>query len=133
VFDDTFEHEVWNQSDKTRYVLLFDVWHPDLTDIEVELLEQLREHAGIHDGRHTVEQIRADRIRYQHNCGSPALSGSSSNNPIDWLRLAEPQADQYDTDVILQLASTTTSAGRPQPYRRTPVGAPAAFDGHVAI
>jgi len=65
VFDDTFDHEAWNKSDKTRYVLLFDVWHPDLSDIEVELLEQLREHAGIHDGKATVERIRADRIKHQ--------------------------------------------------------------------
>jgi HEXXH motif-containing protein len=53
---------------------------------------------------------------------------------IDWSRLAEPQADHYDTDVVLRLASATTSVNRPHPYRRTPVGnAPAVFDGQVAI
>jgi prolyl 4-hydroxylase len=53
---------------------------------------------------------------------------------IDWSRLAEPQADQYDTGVVLQLASTTTSAARRQPYRRTPVGtSPSIFDGQVAV
>jgi len=31
VFDDSFEHEVWNKSDQERVVLLVDVWHPDLT------------------------------------------------------------------------------------------------------
>jgi len=62
------------------------------------------------------------------------LSESPCNDSIEWSRLAEPQADQYDTDVILRLASSTTSAGRPQPYGRTPVGkSPAAFDGQVAI
>jgi len=62
------------------------------------------------------------------------LSESSSDKPTDWSRLAEPQADQYDTDVILRLASTTTSAFRPQPYTRTPVAdSPTAFDGQVAI
>jgi HEXXH motif-containing protein len=56
------------------------------------------------------------------------------HDTIDWSRLAEPQADQYDTDVALQLASTTTSPARPQMYERTPVGdAPAIFDGQVAI
>ena len=32
VFDDSWEHEVFNQSDFLRAVLLTDVWHPDLTD-----------------------------------------------------------------------------------------------------
>ena len=54
--------------------------------------------------------------------------------PIDWSRLAEPQRDQYDTEITLQLASTSRSAGRSQLYQRTPVGAsPSAFDGQVAI
>jgi aspartyl/asparaginyl beta-hydroxylase (cupin superfamily) len=31
VFDDSWEHEVFNQGDFLRAVLLMDVWHPDLT------------------------------------------------------------------------------------------------------
>eukprot|EP00933_Yihiella_yeosuensis_P004503 TRINITY_DN108873_c0_g1_i1.p1 TRINITY_DN108873_c0_g1~~TRINITY_DN108873_c0_g1_i1.p1 ORF type:complete len:249 (-),score=52.57 TRINITY_DN108873_c0_g1_i1:318-1064(-) len=31
VFDDSWEHEVWNNSDKLRVVLLINFWHPDLT------------------------------------------------------------------------------------------------------
>jgi prolyl 4-hydroxylase len=62
------------------------------------------------------------------------LAGTAVSISIDWSRLAEPQADQYDTDVVLRLASSTFSAGRPRPYMRTPIGeAPAAFDGEVAI
>jgi aspartate beta-hydroxylase len=34
VFDDTIEHEAWNDSDKLRVVLIFDIWHPDLTPPE---------------------------------------------------------------------------------------------------
>jgi prolyl 4-hydroxylase len=61
-------------------------------------------------------------------------SEASRDSAIDWSRLAEPQASQYDTDVVLRLASATTSPNRPQPYRRTPVGeSPSAFDGEVAI
>lgn len=33
-FDDTFEHEAWNNSEQTRVVLLFDVWNPYLTEAE---------------------------------------------------------------------------------------------------
>ena len=31
VFDDTIEHEAWNDSDKLRVVLIFDIWNPLLT------------------------------------------------------------------------------------------------------
>jgi aspartyl/asparaginyl beta-hydroxylase (cupin superfamily) len=31
VFDDSFEHEAWNRSDRLRMILLFDVWRPELT------------------------------------------------------------------------------------------------------
>jgi len=34
VFDDSFEHETWNRAEQDRVVLLFDVWHPDLTHEE---------------------------------------------------------------------------------------------------
>ena len=33
-FDDSFEHEVWNQSEEDRLVLICDMWHPDLSDDE---------------------------------------------------------------------------------------------------
>lgn len=34
IFDDTYLHEAWNDSDETRVVLIYDIWHPGLTDIE---------------------------------------------------------------------------------------------------
>jgi len=34
VFDDTIEHEAWNNSDKPRAVLIFDIWNPHLTPAE---------------------------------------------------------------------------------------------------
>lgn len=42
VFDDSFEHEAWHHGDKTRIVLVFDIWHPDLTDREVFFLSVLQ-------------------------------------------------------------------------------------------
>ena len=42
VFDDSFEHEAWHKGDATRIVLVFDVWHPDLTDKEVQFLSFLQ-------------------------------------------------------------------------------------------
>ncbi len=34
VFDDTIEHEAWNNSDQTRVILLFDIWRPELSEDE---------------------------------------------------------------------------------------------------
>ena len=34
VFNDTIEHEAWNRSGEDRYVLLFDVWRPELAEEE---------------------------------------------------------------------------------------------------
>ena len=41
VFDDTIEHEAWNDSDKLRVVLIFDIWHPHLTPPERALITAL--------------------------------------------------------------------------------------------
>jgi len=38
VFDDTFEHEAWNDSDEPRVVLIFDVWNSFLTEAERDLV-----------------------------------------------------------------------------------------------
>jgi aspartate beta-hydroxylase len=38
VFDDTYEHEVWHRGDRTRFVMLLDVWHPELTPVERKIL-----------------------------------------------------------------------------------------------
>jgi hypothetical protein len=41
VFDDTFEHEVWNRTDEERLVLLVDLWHPDLSAEERDSLDAI--------------------------------------------------------------------------------------------
>jgi aspartate beta-hydroxylase len=41
-FDDTIEHEAWNDSESARIVLIFDVWNPYLTSEEQMLLSQLQ-------------------------------------------------------------------------------------------
>jgi aspartate beta-hydroxylase len=40
VFDDTIEHEAWNDSDLPRAVLIFDVWNPELTALEIDLVRE---------------------------------------------------------------------------------------------
>lgn len=44
VFDDSFTHEARNDGDSTRIVLIADIWHPDLTDAEVHVLDTLLAH-----------------------------------------------------------------------------------------
>ncbi len=38
VFDDTIEHEAWNDADQMRVILIFDVWNPFLSDGEKTLI-----------------------------------------------------------------------------------------------
>jgi aspartyl/asparaginyl beta-hydroxylase (cupin superfamily) len=50
VFDDTIEHEAWNRSDRTRVILLFEIWRPELTEEERALVgamfNAIDEHTG---------------------------------------------------------------------------------------
>ena len=46
VFDDSFWHEVWNNGDRRRVVLILDLWHPDLSDDEVALLTGLQRYGA---------------------------------------------------------------------------------------
>jgi aspartate beta-hydroxylase len=40
VFDDTIEHEAWNDSTIPRAILIFDVWNPFLTSDERAVIRQ---------------------------------------------------------------------------------------------
>jgi len=42
VFDDSFEHEVWNHSEFVRIVLFMNFWHPCFSDREIPVLERFR-------------------------------------------------------------------------------------------
>lgn len=58
VFDDSFEHEVWNRGSHTRYILLVDFWHPELTDAEVDTLNRIEsmmasQRSRLDDGKYT--------------------------------------------------------------------------------
>lgn len=46
VFDDSINHEAWNDADETRVILIFDVWNPLLSEAERELITaMLQEHS----------------------------------------------------------------------------------------
>ena len=49
LFDDCYEHRVWNNSTSERVVLLFDIWHPDLHNSEIDAIVDMfqeAKHAG---------------------------------------------------------------------------------------
>jgi aspartyl/asparaginyl beta-hydroxylase (cupin superfamily) len=50
VFDDTIEHEAANPSDELRVVLILDVWHPDLTEVERDAVAALIGSKGMPGG-----------------------------------------------------------------------------------
>jgi aspartyl/asparaginyl beta-hydroxylase (cupin superfamily) len=57
VFDDTIEHEAWNRSDRTRVVLLFETWRPELTAEERGLVSSLLESIDAQGGEGTPWSI----------------------------------------------------------------------------
>jgi aspartyl/asparaginyl beta-hydroxylase (cupin superfamily) len=47
VFDDTIEHEAWNDSDELRVVLIFDLWAPSLQPSERDAIARVISAAGV--------------------------------------------------------------------------------------
>lgn len=41
LFDDSYEHEVWNRSSGDRVILLFDLWHPELEESEIASIQEM--------------------------------------------------------------------------------------------
>jgi aspartate beta-hydroxylase len=56
-FDDTFEHEAWNRSDRTRVVMLMDVWNPYLTPAECDAVTRLVEGIGDFNAEAGIDRV----------------------------------------------------------------------------
>ncbi|XP_054863335.1 aspartyl/asparaginyl beta-hydroxylase isoform X9 [Amphiprion ocellaris] len=41
IFDDSFEHEVWQEADSFRLIFIVDVWHPELTQYQRQTLSPI--------------------------------------------------------------------------------------------
>lgn len=41
IFDDSFEHEVWQEADSYRLIFIVDVWHPQLTQLQRQTLSPI--------------------------------------------------------------------------------------------
>jgi hypothetical protein len=57
VFDDSFLHSAWNDSDEARFVLVFDFFHPDLTGEEIEYLVRISAERNL--AKHHLDQAAA--------------------------------------------------------------------------
>ena len=85
VFDDSFSHEVWNESDRRRIVLVLDLWHPDLTDEEVELL------AGLH--RYGAANGSGARRYWARNDAAAERARAEPQKPPDPVRALGDQIE----------------------------------------
>lgn len=56
VFDDSFQHEVWNEGDSRRIVFIARFYHPALTEFEIEALGTLHERIRTLVGENTAAQ-----------------------------------------------------------------------------
>src|SRR5436305_8318304 len=65
VFDDSFLHAAWNDSEEPRFVLVFDFFHPDLTPDEVQYLL---------------------RLASQRELAKPLLAQAAASERVDWAR-----------------------------------------------
>jgi aspartate beta-hydroxylase len=57
IFDDSFLHEAWNDSDQTRVVLILDAWNPYLSEVERAGLATAIAALGEFHRRHGAEDI----------------------------------------------------------------------------
>ena len=57
VFDDTIEHEAWNESDVPRGILIFDIWNPFLTAAERDLIRAGFEVVAAYYGANPAEGL----------------------------------------------------------------------------
>lgn len=51
VFDDTIEHEAWNDADQMRVILIFDIWNPALSESEQSLITAMMQAQRSFTGR----------------------------------------------------------------------------------
>lgn len=49
IFDDSIEHEAWNEGSETRVVLLFEIWRPEISAADREALTVLYEHVAAYN------------------------------------------------------------------------------------
>ena len=89
VFDDSFEHEAWHKGVDTRVVLVFDVWHPDLSDKEVHFLSSLQRARM----RAEMQMEKAARARREEAAGKEGRRLGPDDAGDDFFKLLQDAKD----------------------------------------
>jgi aspartate beta-hydroxylase len=108
IFDDSYEHSAWNDSEAARIVLIFEIWHPALSAAErtaiagllsrYDLLSQ-RRHALLASGAQMPEKAEADLAARLRAVRKSPDAGEA------WLRLVECLVRQQRLEEAAQVAS----------------------------
>ena len=108
IFDDSYEHSAWNDSDAARIVLIFEIWHPALSAAERTAVTGMlsrynhltqRRHALLASGAPMPEKAEAElaaRLRAVYK---------TQNDSEAWLRLVECLVQQQRLEEAAQAAS----------------------------
>jgi aspartyl/asparaginyl beta-hydroxylase (cupin superfamily) len=108
IFDDSYEHSAWNDSDTARIVLIFEIWHPALSEAERAAVASMlsrynllaeRRHALLASGAQMPEKAEAElaaRVR---------AVNQTPNDAEAWLRLVECLVQQQRLEEAAQAAS----------------------------
>ncbi len=88
IFDDSFEHHAWNDSDDYRVVLIFEIWVPELTKAERFAIKRLLEdHAAFEAGRTALLSLPLVEPE-QIIAGADAQIKQNPSDPLSWLDMA---------------------------------------------
>lgn len=108
IFDDSYEHSAWNDSEVARIVLIFEIWHPALSTAErtavtgllsrYDLLSQ-RRHALLASGAQMPEKAEAELAARLRAIFKTPDDGEA------WLRLVECFVRQQRLEEAAQAAS----------------------------
>ncbi len=93
VFDDSFRHEVWNESDRRRVVLVLDLWHPDLRDDEVALLAGLHRYGAANGSAARRYWARNDAALDRARAAAPGKKKRPRETPADPRKLDDLVSD----------------------------------------
>jgi len=74
VFDDSFEHEVWNHSDSVRIVLFMNFWHPCFSEQEIQVLEKFRR--AYERGPFSLVHAQNQAARRAHDLEAKGVTGA---------------------------------------------------------
>jgi Aspartyl/Asparaginyl beta-hydroxylase len=86
VFDDSWEHEVTNRSDRPRSILLIDIWHPDLSKTQRDAIADAPGRPAESYGERGLTRVRS-KAAAAHGAVSPQPLESGVFAAVDTDRL----------------------------------------------